>query len=54
MSYLRASYIIYSDVIDRFISEMLKYNLVGHSVLDWKTLGRTIHTVDIRIIDVEK
>ena len=44
MSYLEASYMIYSDEIDSFNPEILKYESFGHSVVDWKTLGRTIHT----------
>ena len=44
MSYLGASDIIYSDVIDNFISKILKYESSVSESLTIKTLGRTIHT----------
>jgi len=46
MSHLRVSDIKYSDVIDSFISEILKYEssvIVSSTV--HKTLGHTIHTI---------
>ena len=45
MSYLGASDIVYSDVIDNFISDILKYEMsVIHSLTE--NLGRTIHTLE--------
>ena len=45
MSYIGASDIIYSDVIDCFISDILKYeSSVIESLAEKKSLGRTINT----------
>ena len=44
MSNFGASDIIYSDVIDSFISEIMKYESFVIQSLSGKTQGRTIHT----------
>ena len=44
MSYLWTSDTIYSDVIDSFILEIIKYESSHIVFLDRKTRGRTIHT----------
>ena len=39
-----------NNMIDSFISEIIKVRIVRHSVLDWKNLACTIHTVNEDIL----